>query len=100
MVLGHRAGMRRWSRAAALAELQHMVVTTWQLQLLGLSRESITRRAQQDGWRRWLPGVYLLPGAITPLRTHAAAVLAHGRRAHAVDRLVEYQLEHQDKLLV
>jgi hypothetical protein len=91
--------MRPWARAAALAELQHLVVTTWQRQLLGLSRESIARRAKADGWRRWSPGVYLLPGPITPLRRLAAAILAYSRPVNVVQRLVEYQLEHQDDSL-
>ena len=90
---------RRWARAAALAELQHLVVTTWQLQLLGLSRESIARRAAADGWRRWTTGVYLLPGPITPLRKLTAAVLAYSRPEGCGRRLEAYQVEHQDVTL-
>lgn len=88
------------ARAAALAEQQHLVVTTWQLQLLGLSRKTITRLARDGGWRRWSPGVYLLPGPITAMRKLAAAVLAYGRPVNALQRLVEYQMEHQRKTLV
>ena len=92
--------MNSGSRAAALAELQHLVVTTWQLELLGLSRKVIIRLATQGRWRRWSPGVYLLPGPITPLRKAAAAVLGYGRPVHALRRLVDYQHEHQRLSLV
>lgn len=92
--------MHPWARAAALAELQHLVVTTGQLELLGLSRQSIARRATSDGWRRWTPGVYLLPGPITPLRKLAAAILGHGRPANSLEQLVEHQMEHQNESLV
>ena len=92
--------MHRSARVAALAELQHRVVTAWQLALLGVPESTVRERIKNHGWRRWSRGVFMLPGEITPVRRLAAALLAYSQPQGALERLVDYQFEHQDKSLV
>lgn len=92
--------MHRSARVAALAERQHRVVTAWQLALLGVPESTVRERVKNHGWRRWSRGVFMLPGEITPLRRLAAALLAYSRPHGSLQRLIDYQWDHQDKSLV
>ena len=69
--------MHPWAVAARIAEQQHLVVTTWQLKLLGISARALAHRVQKQGWYRPARGVIALPGPVTPIRRLAVAVLMY-----------------------
>lgn len=85
--------MADWKHAAAVAERQHLLITTWQLRLLGVSSGALSDRIALHGWRRRHRGVIALPGPNTPIRQVAAAVLAYSRPAGAAQRVHALEVE-------
>jgi hypothetical protein len=77
-----------WNSVAWISTRQHLLITTWQLGLLGLSDSAIDARIQLHGWKRVAPHVIALPGKMTPLR-RLAAVLLSLAPAHGADLRVE-----------
>ena len=76
--------MDRWGQLAWEARRRLGVVHVRQAEELGISRQTLARRAAQSGWRRVHPGVYLLPGIVLDYRTHiSAALLAVGGQVAA-----------------
>jgi hypothetical protein len=49
--------MNVWAIAAAVAEMQHLVLATWQLRALGISAGALSHHVQAHGWRRDTWGV-------------------------------------------
>ena len=68
-----------WAHLVRTAKTQHGLITVWQAEQLGINRTVLARRLREQGWRRVVRGVYLLPGAdLTPIVSMHAAVLAIG----------------------
>lgn len=85
----HRLRMRKWARVAAVAERQHLLITVWQLRLLGVSDTELNNRIVDHGWKRKTHGVIALPGPDTGHRKLAAAVLAYSRPTGAAERVAD-----------
>lgn len=88
--------MDMWQQINALAQLQHFVVATWQLTLLGIDDRALKRLVAEHGWQRWERGTYLLPGDITPRRRLMAALLGYSRPVDAGRRVEEHLQQHPD----
>ena len=78
--------------AADLGRLQHHVVATWQLDMLGFSKTAISQRVARHAWVRRHRGVLAMPGPDEPIRDLAAAVLAFSRPAGAAGRVEELRV--------
>lgn len=89
--------MHVFATAAAVAERQHLLITAWQLRIIGVSDQALADRIAKHGWRRLGRGIIALPGPDTRLRTLAAFVLAHSRPT-AVGARVEKKLAAGEEL--
>jgi hypothetical protein len=58
--------MDRWRKLAGLASGQFGLVAVWQAQQLGIAKATVSERGREQGWRRVVRGVYLLPGCPLP----------------------------------
>ena len=81
------ARMRLWPLALAVAQRQHLHLARWQLRLLSLSDQAVSRRVREEGWSRPHAGVVALPGPPDPLRSLAAATLRYSYPTHAPERV-------------
>ena len=81
--------MRKWAKVAAVAERQHLLITAWQLRLLGVTDAELKARINDHGWKRTTHGVIALPGTDTDHRKLAAAVLAYSRPTGAAVRVAD-----------
>lgn len=88
-----------WSDLAALASTQLGLISTWQAEELGITRQQLAYRADRHGWKRVRPGVFLLPGhRITPLTRLKAAELAFAGDGIASARAAAFAWELRTKL--
>lgn len=90
--------MDRWAIAASVAECQLLLITSWQLRLLGISSRAIGGRVQAHGWSRVHRGIIALPGPGSPRRQMAAALLRYSHPSGAIARVDE--LRSQGRTLV
>lgn len=81
--------MRKWATVAAVAERQHLLITVWQLRLLGVTDAELKKRIDDHGWKRRTHGVIAVPGPETDHRKLASAVLAYSRPTGAAARVAE-----------
>lgn len=82
-----RCGMRDPSPLAALAAVQHGVVTMRQANLSGLNRKAVQHRLNASWWRRVEHGVYLTNSGEPGIRSRLmAALLLIGRGATLTHR--------------
>jgi hypothetical protein len=69
--------MDRWKLLAEVAAGQFGLIAVWQAGELGITRQLLAQRADEQGWTRVCHGVYLLPGhALGPLARIKAVELA------------------------
>lgn len=81
--------MRKWAKVAAVAQRQHLLITVWQLRVLGVTDAELKERLDHHGWRRLTHGVIALPGPDTDRRKLAVAVLAYSRPTGAAQRVAD-----------
>jgi very-short-patch-repair endonuclease len=86
--------MSVWAQLAALAATQHGLVATWQAAELGVTRQRLAYRAEEHGWKRVRPGVFLLPGhGLPPVAILKAAELAFRTDGIATGRAAAFVWE-------
>ncbi len=73
---------------AGISERQHMLITTWQAEAVGITRQVIGERVRRHGWTRYERGVIGWPGPDSPVRRLAAAVLTYARPTRGAERIV------------
>ena len=85
--------MQPWELAQAVGKRQHMLIATWQAEVVGVHRRELAYRVKAEAWPRYGWGVVGWPGPNPPLRQLAAAYLAYARPT-----LARYRIEYPKDL--